>query len=335
MEMLFPKEESKMETSLQASQEDMDVLVFQQLLCDDHSLGIYADLLTLTEPVAAHRHDFLEMAFMIKGCGQHEDVQGQVPLLSGDVWIIPPGQWHAYPFIEEGVSIFNLLLSQGFLMAYKPVLLSTHYLDTRTMCSPVDSASRDECILPIPAHYTRLSPQGRGSIHTLLMTLAEEVRRPGGAGYAGICIGLVLQIIGMVDRYSEPIVSSPGDTRSARHIPGLLTALRYIEERYAEPLTLEEIARHSGYVPTYLARKFRHHLGTSPIEYLFQVRLQHACTRLKTTDHSVSTIAYEVGFSDSRYFATRFRRSIGVTPSEFRIRYRDRITNREDNIVEA
>lgn len=329
------KEESDVETSFPTSQENMNVLAFQQFLCHDPSLGIYADLFMLTEPMAAHRHDFLEMAFMIKGYGQHEDGQGCMPLLSGDVWIIPPGQWHAYPFIEDDVYIFNLLLSQDFLMAYKQVLLSTHSVNTPILYSPVASVNRGDGLVPMPAHSIRLSPQGRGVIHTLLMTLAEEVRRPGGAGYAGICTGLVLQIIGMIDRYSEPPISAPGDTRGTRHIPELLSALRCIEERYAEPLTLEEIARHSNYAPTYLVRKFRHHLGASPIEYLFQVRLQHACTRLKTTNLSVSAIASEVGFSDSRYFATRFRRSLGVTPSEFRIHFRDRMTNKEDNIVEA
>jgi AraC-like DNA-binding protein len=59
------------------------------------------------------------------------------------------------------------------------------------------------------------------------------------------------------------------------------------------------------------------------MDYLFQVRLQHACALLQTTDKPVTTIAHDVGFADSRYFATRFQRSMGVTPSRFRLRRRD------------
>ncbi len=57
-----------------------------------------------------------------------------------------------------------------------------------------------------------------------------------------------------------------------------------------------------------------------PSAYLLQVRLQRACALLRTTNRSVRSIASEVGFHDSRYFATRFSQAMGMSPSTFRLK---------------
>jgi len=280
-------------------------------------IGVYAELYAVPRPVTAHRHDFHEVAFAMTGSGQHEDEGGRLPILSGDVWLIAPGQWHAYPLVGGTLEIFNLLIAPRFLAAHAPTL------DLAYPRSTLSAAG-----LAMAGGYLRLSPQGRGHIHPLLATLARELRAPPGGGQEAICVGLTLQVLGLLDRYGVGEAAGSPGALAARPDPGLLAAVRHIEDCYAEEITLDDLARHSGYAPTYLTRKFHQRLGVPPSDYLLQVRLHHACTLLETTDLSVTTIAHQVGFGDSRYFATRFGRALSMTPTAFRCAARDRITNK-------
>ncbi|MEP3932587.1 helix-turn-helix transcriptional regulator, partial [Rhodopirellula bahusiensis] len=55
-----------------------------------------------------------------------------------------------------------------------------------------------------------------------------------------------------------------------------------------------------------------------PIKYLIQVRIQEASRLLRSTDRSITDIAFDVGFSDSNYFSRQFRTHLGLSPREYR-----------------
>ena len=65
-------------------------------------------------------------------------------------------------------------------------------------------------------------------------------------------------------------------------------------------------------------RSFQAAMGSSPIAHLIQLRVNRAASLLRRTEHSVTEIAFQVGFSDSNYFTRQFRKLLGVTPSEYR-----------------
>ncbi len=303
--------------------ESMHVITFHHLPGGDSDIGVYAELCTLTQPMAAHYHDFWELAFAVKGSGHHEDEQARLPLLSGDVWIIRPGQWHAFPLVRESLSIFNLLFTREFAERHAQALQYVQCLTPLacpTQNTVVGHAVSMPVLTPSSIRSIRLSLQGLNHIYSLLITLVSELHTPQAMGHTCTCTGLVLQILGLLDRYNPGEAAGSTQELAMRHDLGILNAVQYIEEQYAQALTLEEIALHSCYTPAYLGRKFRQLLGVSPIDYLLQVRLHHACTLLKTTDASVMAVAHQVGFTDSRYFATRFRYALGMTPTQFRER---------------
>ena len=95
-------------------------------------------------------------------------------------------------------------------------------------------------------------------------------------------------------------------------------AMAYLHEHYAEPLTRAEIAQHVGLDEDYLTYCFRQELGVTPIAYLNRYRVNQAKTLLTQSDKSVTFIAQEVGFADSRYFSRIFRREVGVSPDAYR-----------------
>lgn len=68
----------------------------------------------------------------------------------------------------------------------------------------------------------------------------------------------------------------------------------------------------------YMAHSFSKHTGQSPIQYLNNRRMEAACTLLKDTDYSISSISSTVGFSSQSYFTQAFRKKYGMTPIRYR-----------------
>lgn len=97
-------------------------------------------------------------------------------------------------------------------------------------------------------------------------------------------------------------------------------AANYIRKHYKEPLMLEQLAKVAGYSSSYFNRKFHDHYGRTPIEFVTETRLLNAKRLLLFTQLTIKQIALESGFSQSSYFISRFRKSEGMTPEQFRNR---------------
>lgn len=92
---------------------------------------------------------------------------------------------------------------------------------------------------------------------------------------------------------------------------------QFLEERYAEPVSLHELARLTGLSAWHLNRSFRRKIGMPPHEYQLQVRIVKAKSLLRL-GRSISETAALVGFVDQSHFTRHFKRSVGVTPGQFR-----------------
>jgi len=104
----------------------------------------------------------------------------------------------------------------------------------------------------------------------------------------------------------------------ARH---LLRARDLADARYAEPLTVADLAREAGLSPAHFSREFRRAFGEPPHRYLLTRRLERASALLRNTDRSVADICIAVGLSSVGSFTTSFRRVYGVTPLAYRSSY--------------
>jgi signal transduction histidine kinase/DNA-binding response OmpR family regulator len=72
---------------------------------------------------------------------------------------------------------------------------------------------------------------------------------------------------------------------------------------------------------TQLFRKLKAISGVSPNEFINEVRLQHAAQMIKARTETLTQIGYAVGFSEQSYFAKRFRKRFGLSPSEYQLKY--------------
>lgn len=92
----------------------------------------------------------------------------------------------------------------------------------------------------------------------------------------------------------------------------------FIEEHYAEHLSLAMLSEHF-YASTYhLQRTFKRVAGVTPLTYMQQARIAGAKKLLLTTDLPVHVIGEQVGMPNAAHFATLFQKRTGLTPTEFR-----------------
>jgi AraC-like DNA-binding protein len=104
----------------------------------------------------------------------------------------------------------------------------------------------------------------------------------------------------------------------ARH---LLRAKDLADARYADPLTVADLAGAARLSPAHFSRQFRETFGESPHQYLLTRRLERAAVLLRTTDWSVARICFSVGLQSVGSFTTSFGRMFGVSPRTYRARY--------------
>ena len=96
--------------------------------------------------------------------------------------------------------------------------------------------------------------------------------------------------------------------------------IAFMKQHYAEPITLEQIAKMTGYTEYYITRKFQNEMGIKLLDYLKDIRLNYAKIWLTTTNRSIQDISDTLQFGTRNYFTKVFKERTGITPNEYRAR---------------
>jgi two-component system response regulator YesN len=130
------------------------------------------------------------------------------------------------------------------------------------------------------------------------------------------------ELIGALEDIRSLCHATAPELEQPAQIQNLLVrnAVRYIEEKYANPFTLKRMAEELFVSPNYLCDLFKRHTGRNITEYLTDYRLRQAEKYLKQVACKVTDISKLVGYSDAKYFSTAFKKKFGMTPLEYRNR---------------
>jgi len=247
-----------------------------------------------------HSHDVFELLFLLDGATEYEFGDGQTVVLPGGHFLIIP------PRIRH----------RGLHNVRRPARLCSIKLSTKdtlacsnTVFSPVELGwIFEQC-----EKATCLAWPMGSELRKLTTMLARQIRS-FESGQLDSAAALRLTICGTLLEMAKQLTV-------ARALPpdeAVRAAISLMESRFAEPISIDDIAKEIGCSRARLFSIFKQASGLTPNDYLQRLRVSRAATMLKETERSVTEVAMLCGFNTSQYFSNVFRKYHNRTPSGFR-----------------
>ncbi|WJM06287.1 AraC family transcriptional regulator [Paenibacillus sp. PK1-4R] len=114
----------------------------------------------------------------------------------------------------------------------------------------------------------------------------------------------------IITRYTSPKTEQSMEAR-------LYSTIQYVDDHYAEEITVQKLARLAEIRPVQYTTLFRQLTGHKPLDYVNHVRIKHAKDWLRKSNEPLRDIASRVGFKDEYYFSRRFRQMTGLSPRQY------------------
>ncbi|MBR0399081.1 MAG: AraC family transcriptional regulator [Eubacterium sp.] len=264
----------------------------------------FVDLKTTYTPW--HWHEELEFTCVLQGELNFYTQDGTFSLREGDVFFTNSNVLSRIENVSDCRIVSHI---------FNKVLLSGHYK------SVFETMYMDPILLN--RGVTALVLQGRTDTEKKIQKSVRNLSQLHGSAGEAFRVRNALSEIWLLlldllqETEQKPAASSVYQDR-------IMDMLAFIQEHYAEKLTLEQIAASASLSRRECIRTFQNSIHESPFEYLLDFRIkkaQNMLTAPETADLTITEIALQTGFSGSAYFGKIFRRLTGMTPREYRNRY--------------
>lgn len=276
---------------------------------------------------------------------EHGTAMFPIQQYHNDFSIMDTVEWHWHPEFEAGIvrsghlhAMINkedFILSEGdgfFINAEilhadwdredKSCLLDSIVFHPRLIGGNPDSVFYQDYISPIlhnqafygkALHHNEAADQKLLALISQTIFLCDEQSLGYEFSVRNHLSELIYEIFLLQRRYTKGL--SDATLRSEARIK---TMLSFIEINYQRNITLQEIADSASVSKSECIRCFHKTIGRTPIQFLKEFRLQKAANLLRSTDLSISDIAFMCGFFEMSYFTRSFRAQYTDTPTQYR-----------------
>lgn len=261
------------------------------------------DGMTIVYP---HWHKEIEIIYSRKGkvnIGVQEEI---VQLEEGEIFFFPSGEAHyflASPDSERYVYQFNLkLFDERILRISEDSLLSLF-----------------ESGEPLSRNW----PQELAQKATELLVHLYEVEQSKPVGMNYLTLGYLFQLMGefylhLPRRQTKNKSSKRSAIQHKETLDLLNLVFEYVENRYQEVITLEDVAKFVGFSPYYFTRFFKTNTGQTFIQFLTEYRLNQAKFILANENIPMVEVAEKAGFASVKTFHHVFKEEVGQSPLQYR-----------------
>jgi AraC-like DNA-binding protein len=256
-------------------------------------------------------------------------IAGQPPmrLSAGDIIVLPHGATHVLSSTQglrrsPDMSLYRLP-RDGKL----PISISmgdpqgdpTHFVCGFLGC---DARPFNPLLTALPPVFV-VSDQAGGALTAYVQFALAESKEPrmGGQGVLGRLSELMF--VDVVRRYLESLPPDRTDWLAGLRDPLIGRALAALHRSPARDWTIESLARNVGLSRSALAERFTQFVGTPPMQYLANWRMQLAANHLLSGTESVALIAGRVGYESEAAFSRAFKKMVGKPPSQWRAQRND------------
>lgn len=286
-----------------------------RLFLKDSSFDINRYVEPVKELNFMHTHDFVEICYVLSGSGFHQLNGVENPVGKGDLFIINYDVAHKFysTGTENPVVTYNIMFKPGFI---DHVLLNFNDFNSLTMSYLFQNIFNEDTF----RKDLSLSADEQNSIESVIHSMYAEYNLQQD-GYMEIIRAYVVELLIKIMRCFNRRASQDKTTKShARIIEQIMT---YLNEHHAANYSLQDLAVKSFFSKNYICRIFKESTGTTISEYIQSLRVNEACTLLKTSDMKITRIALAVGFSDYKSFNVVFKKVVGMLPRAYRSQFGD------------
>ncbi len=257
-------------------------------------------------PFQWHHHPEYELTLTLNSRGQRFIGDHIGSYGDGDLVLIGPNlphTWASTEKIEPGQP--HVALVMWFLPAWAEPLGAV-FTELRSVAEMLARAQAGLCFSP------PMAAQARAMIQQLFEQPAEER------------VLSLIQVLAFLakDGAAVPLASVLGAHTGSADRTRIDRVLDHIHQHYAEPLRLNALGDVAALSPSGLHRLFRRHTHMSVTDYLARLRIGEACAMLSSGDRPIAHIAGDVGYDSLANFNRQFKALKGLTPREYRRRFR-------------
>lgn len=258
---------------------------------------------------SAHRHNFLEMAYIIDGEATHVLGEDRCRQRAGSLSIINYNQQHSIVTTEGPIDVMNIYLDLGrYHLPDVPVELRGA-LQSIIPLHPLFGYKQNRII-----HLELPQPKATGELLKAMLT-EQEFERAGFVEAMNCYFKIFLMILCRAAR-DAGIGPNVGDLAAGdRKFEGLR---QHLDGACASEISLEGLSRRMNMNKTYLCRKFKEYTGKTIFNYVLHKRLEKAMYLLRASDEKIVAIAIQSGFNDLSNFNKAFKSILKTTPSQYR-----------------
>ncbi|WP_108821384.1 AraC family transcriptional regulator [Dysgonomonas sp. Marseille-P4361] len=233
--------------------------------------------------------DEYQLLYITRGRGTFtSDSQKRITIKEGHMFLLFPGEWHSYrPDLATGWDEYWIgfkginidnRIQHGFFNKEKPLF---------------NVGIRDDIVQ--------------------LYKQAIEIAKEQNTGFQPMLAGVVNHLLGLA--YSQNKHASFEELKVIKQIN---KAKIIMQENFHLDMSPEEVAQEVHMSYSWFRRIFKQYTGFPPSQYLLELKLQRSKELLTNTAMTSQEVAFEVGFENSDYFCTVFRKKTGMTPIAYR-----------------
>lgn len=258
-----------------------------------------------------HKHDFIEIVYVISGRGKHIVGDNEYEVSKGDMFIVNFDVAHGFFPIEnskEEPVVYNCVFMPRFLD--ESLFSSIHFQD-------ITSSLLFKSLFPdnsTPGPDLKLQGTDFNEIGDLFSKMYSEYKL-AKKGYCDIIRAYLIELIIKIFRYMD---SSSARETSLKNKELVDRAIDYLKRNYNTDIKLEVVAMKSFISKNYFSKLFKEVTGTNFSDYIQKLRVDEACSLLKNSDMKVMDIALQTGFNDIKFFYDVFKKITGKTPGDYR-----------------
>lgn len=256
-----------------------------------------------------HKHNFLELIYVISGSAVHYIDDTEYKVTKGDLLLIDTDQTHFHKS-ETGVLFADMVLlpefiSENLYSTHTAIDIFAYYLYNSEQFS-TNGLPRTPLI--------RFKGNDLIAADAIVNTMCDEILNRG-SNYAEIVSSYLNILFYMIIRNIETTNSDRVMNDIRDIIPGIID---YIEKHASSQISMNEMAKKYFYSPAYFSRAFKKNFGVSFSAYVQSVRVQKVIELLDCTTLSVEEISEKIGYHDKRELKRAFKNVTGTTPGEYR-----------------